>query len=120
MIHGVILPHLFRLYQCRSERKLHDSPVSDGKTHRVANEDDSHHGLAAQFSVRIDTVTDGKLDSDGVGETDDAHGENQAEPLHVVRGSDAPEDQAPRNEKYRWTEEPKTVLGLHYASVSSC
>ena len=116
--HGVMLPNLSEPCPGRAGNSNH-SPVSDSKTHCVANENHGHHGFAAQFSVRINAVADGKLKPDGVGETDDTHGKDQAKPLYTVCSSNAPEDQTPGNEKYRRNKEPKTVLRLHDASISS-
>ena len=99
--------------------KQSDSPVSDSKTHSIANQNNRHDRFAAQLPIRIDTVADGSLNTDRVCESDDAHGEDQAEPLHVMCGSDAPKDQATRNEKHADTEEPEAVFGLHDAFVSS-
>lgn len=99
--------------------KQPDSPVSNSKTHGIANKNNRHDGFAAQFPIRIDAVADGSLNPDSVCETDDAHGEDQAKPLHVMCGSDAPEDESPGNEKYAEAEEPETVFGLHDAFVSS-
>lgn len=75
------------------------SPVSDGKTHGVADEDHGHYGFAAQLLVGIDAVADGKLGPNGVDEPEEAQGENQAEPLYVMRSSDTPQDQARGNER---------------------
>lgn len=74
-------------------------PVSDCKAHRVADEDDGDYGLAAQILVRIYAVADGELGPDGVDKTKETQGENQTEPVYVVRGSDAPQDQAAGDER---------------------
>lgn len=69
--------------------------------------------------VGVDAVADGELSADGVDEAEEAQGENQAEPLYIMRGSDAPQDQANGNERDQWNQEPETVFGLHDAFVSS-
>lgn len=95
------------------------SPVSDGEAHRVADEDDGHDGFAAQLLVRIDAVADGQLGADGVDEAEETEGEDETEPVDVMRGSDAPQDQAPGNEGQQGNQEPETVFGLHDALVAS-
>lgn len=70
------------------------SPIPNSKAHRIADKNHSDDCLAAQFSIRVDTVADGNDYAEHVRETDDAHGEHDTEPLHIVCGSYAPEDQA--------------------------
>lgn len=47
--------------------------VADGEGHGVADEDHGDDGLAGQIAVAVDAVADTQLETDRVGERDDAH-----------------------------------------------
>lgn len=58
--------------------------IPDGETHGVADNDDSHHGFAGQILIAVNAVRDGKLEANGVGQRNDAHGEDAAEPVDAM------------------------------------
>ena len=105
-------------YRTLTGLSFRNSPISHRKTHNITNHDHRHHRLAAQLPIRIDAVADGQLQPDHVRETDDAHCEYQAEPLHAVRGAHAPQYEAAGDEEGGEGEEPETVFGVHDAAVS--
>jgi len=61
--------------------------IPNGEAHRVANQDDGHHGFAGEVFVAVDAVRNRELKADCVGECDDAHGEDTAEPVNGVCGT---------------------------------
>ena len=78
-----------------------NKPVSNRETHRVTNKNDGNDGFSAKLSIRVDAVTYGDDQPKGVGKTDNAHGENDAEPVNAVCCTHAPKNQTPWNQKSR-------------------
>ena len=99
-------------------RGVGNSPIPHRKTHNIANHNHRHHRLTAQLPIRIDAVADGQLQPNHVRETDDAHCEYQAEPVHTLRGAHAPQYETTGDEKGGEGEEPETVFRVHDAVVS--
>lgn len=67
-------------------------PVSDRERHGVPYDNHRRHGLAAQLPVAVDHVVDTDGDAGGVAERQHPHGEDQAEPVHLVRRADPPQE----------------------------
>jgi hypothetical protein len=93
--------------------------ISNRKTHRIPDNNNSNHSLTTQILVRINAIAHTKLHTDGIRSSDDAHGENESEPMDVVRGSYTPEDERARDEDEGCGEEPETVFGFQDAFVAA-
>lgn len=93
--------------------------IPDRKAHRVAYQDDCDDSFAGQRAVRVNAVRDGELETECVCHSYHTHGEDGTEPVDMVRCTDAPEDEAKRDEEEGGDEEPEAVLGFHNSVVLS-
>lgn len=107
---SILIPHI------RDPRR---NPIINRKTHRIPNNNDRYHSFSTQILVGINAIADAELDAYGVRGGDYAHGEDETEPLDVMRCSYAPEDQRAGDEDERGGEEPETVLGFQDAFVAA-
>lgn len=96
-----------------------DLPVTNRKAHRVAYNNDRDDGVSPEVLVRVDAVRDGQLAAHGDARGEHIHGENESEPVDMVRRADAPEDQAAGHDQQRDDVQPEAVLGLADAAVAS-
>nr|POF06918.1 hypothetical protein CFP56_31542 [Quercus suber] len=107
-----------RILQAHVRHPRRDS-VANGERHGISDQDHRHHSFPRQVRVAVNAVRDGKLEADRVCERDDAHGEHAAEPLDGMSGTDAPENQAKRDQNQRGQEKPQSMLGFQNAVVAS-
>ena len=119
MTHGVSLECCISISSKDGQHRK-DGPITNSKAHRVPDQNHCNHSLTAQLPVRIDAIAHRHLNTDRVRDGNNAHGEYQSKPLHVVRSTDAPEDQTTRNKHQTRREHPQSVLWLHDAAIPPC
>lgn len=91
--------------------------IPNSKAHGVSNNNARRQRVARDLAVRVDQVRHGQRDADRIREGRCAHGADEAEPVDVRRGPDAPEDERRRQQYGRHGEQPESVLGLRDALV---
>lgn len=87
------------------------------EAHDVAHEDHGGQGVPCGLAVAVDQVGDGEVGADGVLAADAGHGDEEGRPGEVVRGAEAPEEEAEGDEQGGGGEEGEAVFGLHCADL---
>lgn len=68
-------------------------PVANSKGHGVFDEHQSCNRVCADVVVTVDHVVDGDRHTDGAGECQQAHGDDESEPMDLVGCTNTPEHQ---------------------------
>lgn len=102
----------------KKKRRKKSIPISNRKRHRIPDQNDRGHRIAAQLPIAVDEVVDAECDAARVAERERAHGHEQAKPVHVVGGADAPQDQGRGDDDDAGGKGPEALLGFHDAVVA--
>lgn len=96
-----------------------DSPISNGKTHRISDDDHTRHAIPTQISIGIDEIIDTQRDARSIAECRAGHSHQKAKPVDPVRSANTPKQQAGGKNDGGDSEAPKPVLGLEDAFVTA-
>ena len=96
LTHGVILINIISLcfiyvYHARSTMTL-NSPISNRKRHCIPHQHHTRHRITTQLLITINKIINAYTDPARIRESQQVHGDYETEPMHVMRGTDTPED----------------------------
>lgn len=88
----MLLVRWFETLYMREKGKsvLNILPISNGKTHRVPNDNDRYDSVSTKVAVRIDAVGNRYLTAHSDAGTEHIHRNDQPEPVNAVCRSNSP------------------------------
>ena len=92
---------------------------ADAEADGIADDHDGHHGLSSNLLETVNIVAHRNGATSYTTKRQHSETEHQADPVHLVVSPNTPGDQTSSRNYSRDRQDPKTVLWLLYAIVSS-